>query len=130
VLIVAASLRLGRATRYLPSPVIEGFTAGIADVIVLQQVPAVLGTPGKSDKAWQSAFDSRRHFVQHPQAGSLTVAMTVTALIRMGTRWRPAVPVSLAAVGVAGLVVALFHLHMTTLGTLPSAWSDTFHWPL
>ena len=47
VLLVAALSGLGRAARYLPAPVIEGFTAGIAVVIVLQQVPAMLGHDGQ-----------------------------------------------------------------------------------
>ena len=42
-LVVMAVARLGRYVRYLPAPVIEGFTAGIAGVIALQQVPAALG---------------------------------------------------------------------------------------
>ena len=69
VLVIAAFCRLGRAARYLPAPVIEGFTAGIAVVIILQQVPAMLGTAGHGDKAWQSAFDSLRNFVQDPTLG-------------------------------------------------------------
>ena len=37
------SLRLGRFLAYIPWPVIEGFTVGIAVIIFLQQVPAALG---------------------------------------------------------------------------------------
>jgi SulP family sulfate permease len=120
VLVAAAFLGLGRAARYLPAPVIEGFTAGIALVIVLQQVPAMLGTTGSGDKAWQSAFDSARHFVHHPQTGPVAVTVVVAALILTGTRWRPAVPVSLAVVAAAGLVVGITHLDIAKLGTLPS----------
>ena len=44
VLIVAAAFaRLGRYLAYVPWPVIEGFTVGIAVIIFLQQVPAALG---------------------------------------------------------------------------------------
>lgn len=120
VLVAAAFFGLGRAARYLPAPVIEGFTAGIAVVIVLQQVPAMLGTPGTGDKAWQSAADSARHFLHHPQAGPLVMTLTVAALILLGTRWRPAVPVSLAVVATASGVAAVAHLSITKLGTLPS----------
>lgn len=42
-LVVMATLRLGRYVRLLPVSLIEGFTAGIAVVIALQQVPAALG---------------------------------------------------------------------------------------
>jgi SulP family sulfate permease len=120
VLVVAAFMGLGRAARYLPSPVVEGFTAGIAVVIVLQQVPAMLGTPGTGNKAWQSASDAARHFVLRPHPGPLIVTMVVAALILVGTRWRPAIPVSLAVVAAASLVVALLHLQLARLGSLPS----------
>ncbi|MEZ5268846.1 MAG: SulP family inorganic anion transporter [Microthrixaceae bacterium] len=44
--VVAAGIfRLGRALAYMPWPVIEGFTLGIAVIIFLQQVPAALGVP-------------------------------------------------------------------------------------
>ena len=44
VLVVAAALgRLGRYLAYIPWPVVEGFTVGIALIIFLQQVPAALG---------------------------------------------------------------------------------------
>jgi SulP family sulfate permease len=120
VLIAAAFFGLGRAARYLPAPVIEGFTAGIAIVIVLQQVPAMLGPSGTGDKAWQSAFDSARHFTQHPQAGPIVVTLLVATAILAGTRWRPAIPVSLAAVAVASIVVGLTHLDIQTLGAIPA----------
>jgi sulfate permease, SulP family len=120
ILVLAAFLRLGRAARYLPAPVVEGFTAGIAVVIVLQQVPAMLGTPGTGDKAWQSAADAARHFLRQPHAGPLITTLAVAVLILIGTRWRPAIPVSLVVVAAASLVVALVHVHVTKLGSLPS----------
>ncbi|PZQ90781.1 MAG: sodium-independent anion transporter [Leifsonia xyli] len=41
VVLVAGVLRLGRAVSFIPWPVIEGFTLGIAVIIFLQQVPAL-----------------------------------------------------------------------------------------
>ena len=120
VLVVAAFMQLGRAARYLPSPVIEGFTAGIAVVIILQQVPAMLGTPGSGTKAWRSALDSADHFLRHPHAAPLIVTVVVAALIMVGTHWRPAIPTSLAAVAAVTVVVALLHVQLAKLGTLPA----------
>jgi SulP family sulfate permease len=120
VLVVAAFAGLGRAARYLPAPVIEGFTAGIAVVIVLQQVPAMLGTAGSGDKAWQSALDAARHYANHPLAGPLAVTLAVAALILVGTRWHSGIPVSLAVVAVATVVVDLTGVHVARLGSIPS----------
>ncbi len=41
IVLVAGALRLGRAVSFIPWPVIEGFTLGIAVIIFLQQVPAL-----------------------------------------------------------------------------------------
>jgi SulP family sulfate permease len=120
ILAIAAFSGLGRAARYLPAPVIEGFTAGIAIVIVLQQVPAMLGTRGAGDKAWQSALDAARGFARHPHIAPLAMALAVAALILIGTRWRPAIPVSLAVVVLASAVAAATGLPVALLGTLPS----------
>ena len=43
LVLVAAFARVGRYLAYIPWPVIEGFTVGIAVIIFLQQVPAALG---------------------------------------------------------------------------------------
>src|SRR3954454_22459861 len=40
----------GRFIRYVPVPVVEGFTLGIAAIIGLQQLPAVLGVHVGGDK--------------------------------------------------------------------------------
>src|SRR6478735_2073836 len=67
VLVVLAFAGVGRAVRYMPAPVIEGFTAGIAVVIALQQFPAALGiTDATGEKVWQSAADAVHQFVQEP----------------------------------------------------------------
>src|SRR5690606_27629009 len=43
IVLGAALARLGRLLAYIPWPVIEGFTVGIAVIIFLQQVPNALG---------------------------------------------------------------------------------------
>lgn len=118
ILIAAGVLRAGRAARYLPVPVIEGFTAGIAVVIALQQVPAALGLPGHGHKVWQAALHAIATYVQHPHAAPLVMAVAVAAGMLVAARWRPAVPFSLVAVAVATAAAKLLHLHMPTIGAL------------
>jgi len=43
MVLAAGIMRLGRAVSFIPWPVIEGFTLGIAIIIFLQQVPALTG---------------------------------------------------------------------------------------
>jgi SulP family sulfate permease len=119
VLLAASLSGLGRAARYLPAPVIEGFTAGIAVVIVLQQVPAMLGTKGDGDKAWQTAFDAVRNFVANPGLWSPLIAVGVAGLILVAARWRPGIPMSLAVVAAVTVAVRLTDLDVARIGTLP-----------
>src|SRR5680860_265327 len=44
-LLVFSVARIGRFIRYIPYPVITGFTIGIAVIIFLQQLPGFLGVP-------------------------------------------------------------------------------------
>ena len=118
-LLVAAFSGIGRAARFLPAPVIEGFTAGIAIVIVLQQIPAMLGASGDGDKAWQSAYDAARSFVATPTLAAPVMAVAVAALILLGSRWRPTLPTSLLAVTLATVVSHLAGLDVARIGELP-----------
>jgi SulP family sulfate permease len=120
VLVLAAGLRLGRVARYLPAPVIEGFTAGIAVVIMLQQVPNLLGTPGSGEKAWAAAWDALRGWFEHPHWWPLGMALLVAAVMVVGARVRPGLPFSLLAVGVATVVAQAADLPVARIGSLPS----------
>lgn len=121
VLVAMALARLGRYVRYLPVSLIEGFTAGIAVVIFLQQVPAALGVAdARGDKVWASAADAVGRFAAHPQPAPLLVALGVAALMLLGARWRPGVPFSLVGVVLATAVASLVPLGLTPLGALPA----------
>jgi SulP family sulfate permease len=124
ILIALAVAGVGRAVRYMPAPVIEGFTAGIAVVIALQQVPSALGiTDAEGDKVWQSAFDAVRSFVSHASILTPTVAVTVAIVMLVGGRLAPKVPFSLVAVAGATVVTQLFDLDIARIGTIPSSLS-------
>ncbi|MBM0229523.1 SulP family inorganic anion transporter [Micromonospora sp. ATA51] len=120
VLIALALARLGRYVRYLPTPVIEGFTAGIAVVIALQQVPAALGVTGAhGEKVWAVAADAVARFVVHPKPAALAVALAVAALMLLGARWRPRLPFSLLGVAAATVLAELAPVDLVRIGALP-----------
>lgn len=122
VLVAMAVARLGRFVRYLPVSLIEGFTAGIAVVIALQQVPAALGVEDASgERVWASAADAVRRFIEHPSASPLLISLSVATLMLLGTRWRPRVPFSLVGVALATVATRLLDLPVATLGHLPSS---------
>jgi SulP family sulfate permease len=121
ILIGLAVARLGRGVRHLPLPVIEGFTAGIAVVIALQQVPAALGVTGaEGDKVWQVAADAVSRYASEPHLAPVLVALAVAATMLVGARLRPGVPFSLVGITGATVLVAVLPIDAAVLGEIPS----------
>nr|WP_233527436.1 SulP family inorganic anion transporter [Micromonospora craniellae] len=120
ILIALALARLGRYVRYLPTPVIEGFTAGIAVVIALQQVPAMVGvSDAHGEKVWAVAADAVARFTVNPQPAALTVALAVAALMLLGGRWLPTVPFSLLGIATITILAELLPVDLVRVGALP-----------
>ncbi|RRN80488.1 STAS domain-containing protein [Pseudoxanthomonas sp. SGD-10] len=126
MLIAAGLLRLGTLMKYMPQPVITGFTAGIAVSIFSSQVKDALGlqmeeVPAEFVERW-SAY--ARHFATTQPA---TVAMTVLGLVVIvGLRyWKPKWPGFLVALLVCTAATTLFALPTDTIGSrfgeLPTA---------
>ncbi len=111
---------VGRYVRFLPLSLVEGFTAGIAVVIALQQVPNILGVPsGNQEKVWQIALDAIVRFLRDPQPVAVAIAVGVAAVILVGSRWKPALPLSLFAVAVATALAHFVAPGLDVVGALP-----------
>ena len=82
LVVSAALLRLGRYLAYIPWPVIEGFTVGIAIIIFLQQVPTALGvTAGTGESTLLTAIDAVRAASLAVSAESLAIVGLVAAIM-------------------------------------------------
>src|SRR5690606_24731764 len=123
VLVVAAALaRLGRFLAYVPWPVIEGFTVGIAVIIFLQQVPGALGVPKPEGEqtalvAWEALGDA----LDHGTAAPLAVVVLVVGLLVVLPRIRRTLPASLIAVAAATVVAEVADLDVARIGALPGS---------
>ncbi|MFC5075024.1 SulP family inorganic anion transporter [Kitasatospora cinereorecta] len=122
LLITLAVLKAGRYIRYIPAPVVEGFTLGIACVIGLQQVPNALGVAQpEGDKVLLVTWRAVGEFVRSPNWTAVALAVGVAAVMLIGARLRPAIPFSIVAVIAATVVAQLFHLDAAApIGDLPS----------
>ncbi|WP_441724044.1 SulP family inorganic anion transporter [Glaciibacter sp. 2TAF33] len=122
ILLVLAFSGLGRYVRYLPASLVEGFTAGIAVVIALQQVPNMLGvTPGDQEQVWAVAGDAVVRWLQAPDFVAPLVAVGVAAVILLGARWKPSLPLSLVAIAIVTVIAAFGHAGLPAIGALPAA---------
>ena len=121
VLVVLALARVGRAVHYIPAPVVEGFTVGIAVVIALQQFPLALGiTQTEGDKVWQTAFDAVRQFVSHPHPSPILTTLLVGTVVLAGGRFLPKLPLALIAVVGATVVAHTCGLDLAPIGAIPT----------
>ncbi|TQJ29636.1 SulP family inorganic anion transporter [Microbacterium sp. SLBN-146] len=120
--LVAGVLKVGRVVSYIPWPVIEGFTLGIAVIIFVQQIPAALGaTPGPSTNTLVAAAQALPT-VSWPETGwSLAIALGVAAIMLALPRWNRHIPASLVAIVVLTAVATLTHLPIARIGELPSS---------
>jgi len=121
MLIVARLLNLGFVANFISTPVLTGFKAGIGLVIVLDQVPKLLGI--HIDK--QGFFADVLSVVQHaPDASLVTLAVamaTFAILIGMERLW-PHSPAPLVAVGgaiAASWFFGLKAMGVSTVGLIP-----------
>ncbi|MBH5134901.1 SulP family inorganic anion transporter [Streptomyces sp. NPDC048405] len=125
MLVALAVLRAGKFMRYVPAPVIEGFTLGIACVIGLQQVPNALGVDKpEGDRVLVVTWRAAEDFAKSPNWTAVGLAVSVALVMLVGARWRPTIPFSIVAVIGATLVAQLAGLDAARpIGDLPSGLS-------
>lgn len=121
LLIGLAVAGAGRSIRYVPLPVVEGFTLGIAVIIALQQVPSALGVDVHADKVLLLAVRAGQSWLEAPQWTALGLTAGVLALILVVARVRPSLPASLVAVVLATVGNAALGLHAPSIGAIPSS---------
>jgi high affinity sulfate transporter 1 len=106
MLLLARLARLGFLADFISTPVLTGFKAGIGLVIVLDQIPKLLGTHISK----QGFFADLLSVAQHvPETSLATLAVAIaTLVILVGTdRLWPRLPAPLIAVG-AGIAASWF----------------------
>ncbi|GAA0415808.1 SulP family inorganic anion transporter [Streptomyces luteireticuli] len=122
MLVALAVARAGRCMQYIPAPVVEGFTLGIAGVIGLQQIPNALGVPKpEGDKVLVVTWRAVEAFAKSPNWTAVSLAAAVAVVMLAGARRWPAVPFSIVGVIGATVVAQLCHLDAAApIGDLPA----------
>lgn len=117
ILIAAGYAGIGKLIRYIPMPVVTGFTAGIAVIIASSQVGEFLGlstahVPADFVGKWSVYIGALAtiNWVALAVGGGTLIAIL---LLR---RFSPQLPAFLIALLIASLLVALLHLPVATVG--------------
>jgi len=109
VLIASCFLRLGFVANFISEPVLVGFRSGIGLVIVVDQIPKVLGVHVERG-AFIRTVISEVHSLPRTSMSTLAVGLTTIALLLGMKRYMPRVPAPLLAVAAAISGAYLFKL--------------------
>jgi SulP family sulfate permease len=120
ILVGLAYAGAGRFMRYVPIPVVEGFTVGIAVIIGLQQIPSALGVGSEPEKVALQVGHAVADWLAHPQWATIAVTALVVASILLGNRLRPGLPLPLIAVVLATVASGVLDLGVASIGAIPS----------
>lgn len=121
-LVVSSLLRLGFIANFISAPVLVGFKAGIGLVIVLDQVPKILGIhfpKGSVPRNVVAIF----HGIPDTSLITLALGAVMIAMLVGVERYLPRAPAPLIAVAAGILGASLLHLHahgVALIGRIPS----------
>jgi SulP family sulfate permease len=124
MLLALAVTGAGRAMRYIPVPVVEGFTAGIAVIIALQQLPAALGVEVQAERILVLTQRAFAAWLADPTWTAPATALAVAAAIVVTARVRASFPTALLLIVVVTLANVLLEGRgsepLDTIGAIPS----------
>jgi len=120
MLVMMGLARMGGVIKFIPAPVIVGFTSGIAVIIFVGQWPHFFGLPTPPgehfhEKSWQLL-----HSLPGIHGPTVSIAVLSLVLAIFAPRWRllRRIPGPLLAMVVATLIQAAFHLPgVATIGS-------------
>jgi len=118
MLIVMGFAQFGSMIKYMPYPLVTGFTSGIAVVIASLQIKDFLGLPithmpGDFVEKWKAYFGSF-HSLHWPTFG---IGLMTLGLILAIRKFYPRWPSFLIAVAIPAALVSLFKLPVDTIGS-------------
>jgi SulP family sulfate permease len=118
ILLFLAVTGLGTAVKFIPRPVVVGFTNGIALLIASTQIRDFFGL-GIVDPPSEFFARMRALAESMPSLDPVTVVLAVgsLALVLLVPRWLPRVPGSIVALVVGTAAVVAFQLPVDTIGS-------------
>jgi len=122
ILVAASLLRLGFVANFISEPVLTGFKAGIGCVIVLDQVPKLLGIHFQKGSFFHNVSSIAGHLPETSLVTAAVAAVTIAVLAGF-ERFFPRAPAPLIAVagGVAGVSLLGLAAHgVSTVGHVPT----------
>ena len=120
-LVLACLLRLGFVANFISEPVLVGFRAGIGLVIVVDQVPKILGIHFPRGTFFHNVL-STVHNIPRASLATLAVGLIVIVFLLGMERFMPKLPAPLLAAGTAiagAYLLKLQHRGVELVGHIP-----------
>ena len=130
MLLLASILRLGFIANFISDPVLAGFKAGIGLVIVVDQLPKLLGFHIVKTGFFRDILAMIQHLPQTSRV-TLLLALAMIALMVVLERFAPRAPAPLIAVALgiaASALLGLPQMGVETVGKIPRG-LPSWVWP-
>ncbi|MGM0173517.1 SulP family inorganic anion transporter [Enterococcus sp. DIV0800] len=120
ILLFAGLLKLGSLTSFIPSPVITGFTSGIAIIIALGQIDNFFGTSSTGENALAKLISYKDGF--SPDFPTLALGIIILLILLLyPKKWNQILPASLVAIILATFATIIFQFPVAKVGTIPTS---------
>ena len=119
--IISGVSGVGRFIRYVPAPVISGFTPGIGAIILIGQLPRALGLHAPQQSHISSVLTHLTQYIAQADKAAVMLAITTLALHFALGKISKKLPGALIAVIVTSCIASFFHLQTETLQNVPTS---------
>jgi carbonic anhydrase len=120
--LISGMFGVGRLGRYVPLPVIAGFTAGIGVIILIGQLPRAFGLMPPPESDIFSVFRHLNEYMHHINGTCIMLVMLTIGIIRGLPKAFPNIPSILPAVITVSLITYFFNLNdVPLIGSIPDS---------
>ncbi|PYL88106.1 MAG: sodium-independent anion transporter, partial [Verrucomicrobia bacterium] len=116
-LVAMGALKLGSLIKFIPYPVIAGFTSGIAIIIFVGQLKEFLGLDAQMPRHTLEQVWTIAQHLGETHGPALALGLLALAILILWPKKWQAVPASIVAVIVPTIVVVAMHPGVQTIGT-------------
>ncbi len=119
-LLIIGLLRLGRFIAFIPAPVINGFTSGIALIIFIGQIDNLLGIKTPATETAAQKFLGYFHGGFTPNFQTIILGLVVIGtMLSWPAKWNARFPASLLGIILATLLNWIFSWPAPIIGSIP-----------
>ncbi len=121
-LLLASFLRLGFLANFISAPVLTGFKAGIGIIIIVDQIPKLLGFHITKGNFVQTLFSTMHHLSSTSMVTLILAIVTLVLIFGIEKFW-PQIPAPLIVLilGIFGTIIFGFQRHgVELIGSIPA----------